>query len=282
MSLIFVENRVGRSTLTLLPGTILMSGANQLSMEIQRPALEMKLPCRRELLLSALGSVFIAGGLLRLLAFVSISLATALQIVVPSGPVVVNSEESEKTEEVEEVAEAYEPSPTVSVPPLSSVPLEKPLVESPDAIPVPEMEKVPFMDDLAWAEETFEPWEEEKKPEVKPQPKVVRKPSPARKPVPAARPAAAKPTSARVVSRSSPVYPRKARQSGVQGKVTVLVTVAISGRVSNAQITSGSGSASLDAAALKAARRYRFTPAKNGAGNAVATQVAIPFNFRLN
>ncbi|MEN8772799.1 MAG: TonB family protein [Akkermansiaceae bacterium] len=242
----------------------------------------MKLPCRRELLLSSVGSVFIVGGLLGLLAFVSVSLATALQIVVPGEPVVVNSEEIEKTEEVEEVTEAHEPSPSVSVPPLSSMALDIQQVESPDAIPMPEIAKVPKMDDLAWSEETFEPWEEEKKPKVKPQTKVVRKSTPAKRTTPSPKPATSKPSSAKVLSRSSPVYPSKARRSGTEGKVTVLVTVATSGRVSNTRVTSSSGSSSLDAAAVKAATRYRFTPAKNSAGQAVSTQVAIPFSFRLN
>lgn len=251
-------------------------------MKIQRPPLEMKLPCRRELLLSSVGSVFIAGGLLGLLAFVSISLATALQIDVPGEPAVVNLEESEKPEEVEEVTEVHEPSPSVSVPPLSLMPLDNQQVESPDAIPVPEIAEVPQMDDLAWSEEALEPWEEEKKPEVKPQPKVVRRSTPTKRSTPSPKPASSKPSSARVLSRSSPVYPSKARRSGTEGKVTVLVAVATSGRVSNARVTSSSGSSLLDAAAMKAATRYRFTPAKNSAGQAVPTQVAIPFSFRLN
>jgi periplasmic protein TonB len=238
------------------------------------PTLEMKLPCRRELLFSSIGSVFIALGLFWSLALISISLVTALQVVEPSGPVVEYSEESEKPEEVEEVSETHESSPSVSVPPLSSIPLGLQLVQSPDAIPVPEIPKIEeilMMDDLAWSEDTFEPWDEEKKPEVKPEPQVVRKPTPT-----------SKPSSVKVVSRGSPVYPIEARRSGIEGKVIVLVVVAPSGRVSNARVTSSSGRASLDGAALKAARRYRFKPAKNAAEQGVATKVAIPFTFRLN
>ncbi|MDA7626908.1 energy transducer TonB, partial [Akkermansiaceae bacterium] len=90
-----------------------------------------------------------------------------------------------------------------------------------------------------------------------------------------------KPSSAKVVFRSSPAYPIGARRSGIEGKVVVLVGVAPSGRVSNARVASSSGSGSLDAAALKAARLYRFIPAKNSAGQEVAMTVSIPFNFRL-
>ena len=106
------------------------------------------------------------------------------------------------------------------------------------------------MDDLAWSEEAFEPWDEEKKSEVKPKPQV-RKPT-----------ASNKESSATVVFRSSPVYPSGARRSGIEGKVIVLVVVSPSGLVSNANVVSSSGSESLDAAALKAARLYRFEPAK--------------------
>jgi len=41
------------------------------------------------------------------------------------------------------------------------------------------------------------------------------------------------------------------------------------------------GNGLLDAAALKAARLYRFLPAKNVAGQGVSTKTAIPFIFRL-
>ncbi len=239
-------------------------------MNIERPTLEIKLPCRRELLFSSIGSVLIVLGVFGSLALISISLATALYVAESSGPVVQYAEESEKLEQVEEVSEKHEFSPSISIPPLSSAPLDLQLVQSPDAIPVPEIEEMPMMDDLAWSEEAFEPWDEEKKREVKPKPKVVQNPTSARKP-----------SSAKIVFRSSPAYPIGARRSGIEGKVIVMVGVAPSGRVSNARVASSSGSGLLDAAALKAARLYRFIPAKNSAGQGVATKAAIPFIFRL-
>ena len=142
-------------------------------MNIKRPTLEIKLPCRRELLFSSIGSVFIVLGVFGALALISISLATALYVVESSGPVVQYSEEIEKLEEVEKVSKNYESSPSISIPPLSSVPLDLQLVQSPDAIPIPKIEEIPTMDDLAWSEEAFEPWDEKKKPEVKPKSQVV-------------------------------------------------------------------------------------------------------------
>jgi protein TonB len=239
-------------------------------MNIERPTLEIKLPFRRELLFSSIGSVFIVLGVFGSLALISISLATALYVAESSGPVVQYSEEIEKLEEVEEVSKNHEFSPSISIPPLSSVPLNLQLVQSPDAIPIPEIEEMPMMDDLAWSEETFEPWDEEKKSEVKPKPQVVRNPT-----------SASQPSPAKVAFRCAPVYPTGARRSGIEGKVVVMVGVARSGRVSKARVASSSGSGSLDAAALKAARLYRFEPPKDSAGQGVETKAVIPFIFRL-
>ena len=239
-------------------------------MNIERPTLEIKLPFRRELLFSSIGSVFIVLGVFGSLALISISFATALYVAESSGPVVQYSEEIEEIEEVEEVSKNHEFSPSISIPPLSSVPLNLQLVQSPDAIPIPEIEEMPMMDDLAWSEETFEPWDEEKKSEVKPKPQVVRNPT-----------SASKPSPAKVAFRCAPVYPTGARRSGIEGKVIVMVGVAPSGQVSNARVASSSGSGALDAAALKAARLYRFEPPKDSAGQRVETKAVIPFIFRL-
>ncbi|MDA7635829.1 hypothetical protein N8680_02200, partial [Akkermansiaceae bacterium] len=84
-------------------------------MNIKRPTLEIKLPCRRELLFSSIGSVFIVLGVFGALALISISLATALYVVESSGPVVQYSEEIEKLEEVEKVSKNYESSPSISI-----------------------------------------------------------------------------------------------------------------------------------------------------------------------
>ncbi|MGB2453849.1 MAG: hypothetical protein ACPIG7_04585, partial [Akkermansiaceae bacterium] len=63
-------------------------------MKQKRPTLEIKLPCRRELLFSLISSVFIVLGVFGALAFISITLATALYVAESSGPVIQYSEES--------------------------------------------------------------------------------------------------------------------------------------------------------------------------------------------
>jgi protein TonB len=86
---------------------------------------------------------------------------------------------------------------------------------------------------------------------------------------------------ASLVKHFTPHYPLSARRKGLEGRVVVTVTVGASGRVSACQISQSSGYASLDQSAVSAARRYRFFPAKNGLGQAVSVQKAIPFNFQL-
>lgn len=249
-------------------------------MNVERPTLEMKFPCRRELLVSSIGSIFIVVGIFGVLAFISISLAKVLDVI-DSGELVMDySSESEELEEEKEVMEVYEPSPSVSVPLLLPAPPELQVVQTPDAIPAPKIEEMPMMDDLAWSEETFEPWDEENKTEVKTE-SQARKSIATRKAAPSAKPASSKLSRAKVVFRISPIYPSMARRSGIEGKVIVLVTVSPSGRVSNARLTSSSGSTLLDEAALKAARRYRFMSAKDATGQAITTQATVPFTFRL-
>ncbi len=82
--------------------------------------------------------------------------------------------------------------------------------------------------------------------------------------------------------RVSPAYPYAARRAGHEGTALVSVTVRADGRVGAASIKRSSGYGNLDASALKAIRKWRFTPARNGAGSAVSYQVSVPVTFRLN
>lgn len=177
---------------------------------------------------------------------------------------------------------------------------EKPVKPELADITPPASKLDPTMDLIA-LEETFESaWEEPKKPTpvVKPQP--IKKPQPIAKvqkkgPDPreiearnkrraqerAAMLAKKISKQAQVVSRSTPTYPRTARRKGIEGRVIVAVTVSTSGKISSSSVSQSSSNSSLDAAALKAARKFRFSPAKNGLGQAVAVRKSIPFTFKL-
>jgi len=77
-----------------------------------------------------------------------------------------------------------------------------------------------------------------------------------------------------------PTYPDMARSAGIEGKATVEALVGTDGSVSDARILQSSGNSSLDAAAVDAAMRSRFTPAKQR-DKPVRVWVSIPFRFTL-
>jgi len=87
--------------------------------------------------------------------------------------------------------------------------------------------------------------------------------------------------SARLVSRASLVYPRDARRKKVQGRTVITVTIGNNGRVLDGFVSQSSGNSSLDQAALRAARKYRFTAAINALGQAMKSLKKIPFDFHL-
>ena len=93
--------------------------------------------------------------------------------------------------------------------------------------------------------------------------------------------------SRRVASRaaiqktSTPSYPTSARRSGQQGTARIQVTVTTKGKVSSPRLIASSGHSSLDSSALKAVKKYRFAPARNGLGHPIQDQVVIPITFQL-
>jgi TonB family protein len=83
-----------------------------------------------------------------------------------------------------------------------------------------------------------------------------------------------------VAGNRKPVYPRLARQRGLEGEVSLAVSVSASGEVSGISISKPSGSNLLDQTALKAVRQWQFTPAiRNGMPSAAT--ITIPVQFRL-
>ncbi|MEO0079096.1 MAG: TonB family protein [candidate division WOR-3 bacterium] len=77
-----------------------------------------------------------------------------------------------------------------------------------------------------------------------------------------------------------PVYPDMARSAGIEGNVVVEATVEVDGSVIDARIMQSSGNQSLDAAAIAAALKAKFTPAKQR-DKPVRVLVAIPYRFTL-
>jgi TonB family protein len=77
-----------------------------------------------------------------------------------------------------------------------------------------------------------------------------------------------------------PVYPRRAREQGWQGRVIVRLKILANGTVESGTVHQSSGHQLLDDNAINAASQWTFEPAKNG-GFPVATTVNIPIQFDL-
>lgn len=77
-----------------------------------------------------------------------------------------------------------------------------------------------------------------------------------------------------------PVYPRRARRRGYQGRVVLRVRVRANGSSAAIDVFKSSGYTLLDRAAVRAVRTWRFAPARR-AGVAVPAVIAVPVRFRL-
>ena len=75
------------------------------------------------------------------------------------------------------------------------------------------------------------------------------------------------------------VYPEDAKKNNVEGKVFIKIIVDEKGNVENAEVSQSAG-ASLDAAALKAAKQCKFIPAQKDGKN-VRCEVTLPIQFKL-
>jgi protein TonB len=75
-------------------------------------------------------------------------------------------------------------------------------------------------------------------------------------------------------------YPEEARRAGIEGTVTLSITIDPDGRVVNAKIVSGPGYG-LNEAARDAIKRFRFKPAIKG-GEAVSTEMKYSYTFLLD
>lgn len=76
---------------------------------------------------------------------------------------------------------------------------------------------------------------------------------------------------------SEDYYPPAAKRAGIEGRVSVSLSVGADGRVADCRVTSSSGNADLDEVTCRLAKRSgRYNPAKDDAGNAIASTVRIP------
>ncbi|MGH8559832.1 MAG: energy transducer TonB [Methylococcales bacterium] len=78
----------------------------------------------------------------------------------------------------------------------------------------------------------------------------------------------------------APEYPRIARKRGWEGTVLLLIQVTPEGHSANVTVHRTSGHQALDNAAVEAARKWTFIPAKRGE-TPVASSVVVPIHFNL-
>ena len=83
----------------------------------------------------------------------------------------------------------------------------------------------------------------------------------------------------RVSSTVAPVYPQALRDAGIGGRVVVRGVVGIDGRVESAEVVRSSGNSTLDNNALSAFYKWRFSAAKNDAGQKVRCYFVQGFPF---
>lgn len=78
-------------------------------------------------------------------------------------------------------------------------------------------------------------------------------------------------------------YPRSAKRAGAQGSVAIGFVVRTDGRVEQCEILSSSGNDDLDATTCRLVeKRFRYRPARDGAGNPVAARVQTAYTWSLN
>ena len=78
-----------------------------------------------------------------------------------------------------------------------------------------------------------------------------------------------------------PDYPPLAKEAGIEGTVAIRVLVNEEGKVTHADVLSSDVTPAMEKAALEAAKRCRFKPAKQRTVP-VKAHVMIPFHFQLN
>lgn len=83
----------------------------------------------------------------------------------------------------------------------------------------------------------------------------------------------------RVASTVAPVYPQALRDAGIGGRVAVRGVIGVDGRVESAEVVRSSGNSTLDNNALSAFYKWRFSPAKNDAGQKVRCYFVQGFPF---
>ncbi|MCE2509852.1 MAG: energy transducer TonB [Alphaproteobacteria bacterium] len=85
----------------------------------------------------------------------------------------------------------------------------------------------------------------------------------------------------RLLANPKPVYPKRARKQGIEGRVVLRVLIGTAGESLNVTMVESSGHALLDEAASHAVQKWRFVPAQRS-GVPVTAALDIPIVFRID
>ena len=85
---------------------------------------------------------------------------------------------------------------------------------------------------------------------------------------------------AQYLNNPAPLYPKTARDRGIEGKILLEVVVKEDGSALNVKLLSSSGSSLLDESALEAVKNWQFIPAKKF-GKFVQAKVIVPIEFKI-
>lgn len=117
-------------------------------------------------------------------------------------------------------------------------------------------------------------------PDPPPEPPAA--PSPPQAPAPAPpQPVSAGDLSSSMIHAPSPRYPTESRRKREQGTVLLAVVLGPDGNVADIRIARSSGHSRLDEAALRAVRRWRWSPTIRN-GEAVQVRGTVPVDFLIS
>jgi protein TonB len=154
----------------------------------------------------------------------------------------------------------------------------QPLIAAKQSTPTFDLPKIQTeiatLQDLPLKPDDFgQPWPQPKPKAAKPKPKPASAPVVAKKPI-------IKTIPARVQRSVPPLYPTSARRAGIEGTAKIRLQIGSDGKVQSSSIAVSSGHKTLDTAALTAAQKWRFIPAKQGS-NTIPSTVVVPIRFTL-
>lgn len=88
-------------------------------------------------------------------------------------------------------------------------------------------------------------------------------------------------TPPRPIRTIEPKYPASARNASIEGLVKIKMLITHEGKVTEASIVESSGHPEMDANALEAVYKWRFSPARNKLKQKIDCYITMPIKFKL-